>query len=56
MEGSFLVHADFYYREFNEMEKKRQRKVDTGEIDDEFDEELDRGLVVPGRIWSKLFK
>lgn len=38
------------------MEKKRLKKVDTGEIDEEFDEELDRGLVVPGRIWAKLFK
>lgn len=32
------------------------KKVASGEIDEESDEELEGGLKVPTRIWSKLFK
>ncbi|XP_061192459.1 DNA excision repair protein ERCC-6-like [Saccostrea echinata] len=49
---------DFYHsriEEFNKLERKRLKRVDTGEIEEELDEELEGGLRVPGRIWSKLF-
>ncbi|XP_062591329.1 DNA excision repair protein ERCC-6-like [Saccostrea cucullata] len=49
---------DFYHsriEEFNKLERKRLKKVEMGEIEEELDEELEGGLRVPGRIWSKLF-
>ncbi|XP_021344672.1 DNA excision repair protein ERCC-6-like, partial [Mizuhopecten yessoensis] len=43
-------------REFNKAERERMQRVENKEESDEEDEELEGGLRVPGRIWSKLFK
>ncbi|KAK6187270.1 hypothetical protein SNE40_005335 [Patella caerulea] len=45
----------YFQKRLQMFQKEELRRQELGDVEDE-DEEFDGGLVVPGRIWSKLFK